>query len=328
MSEEKRRFFYWGGERVIDHLLETCKIKPVPGQRAKTRKSTQLGKFIVDGKHMEVISRGMGGFNVFCDDPLAITTVWRVFRTAEKYLDSQYEHRDIIRPTLPQETYDLIQSVVFDFYSAIDAFKTTKGFGNVGIILTGPPGVGKSEMMRWIREKSNLEYNRGSFQLGLAELRKILADGTPLNTENSLIFIDDIDANILRDRKETHNPLTSQFLTCLDGLDKREGRVIIVSTNERLDNVDPALTRPGRFEHTIRFNYPNLDLIQKFCNENGVKLDAKLFTDWSFARIDMFLAKFKVAEFLHNTSLNVFYEKFIYEMGATDPTVEAQGYEE
>jgi AAA+ superfamily predicted ATPase len=139
-----------------------------------------------------------------------------------------------------------------------------------------------------------------------------------------LIFIDDIDANILRDRKETHNPLTSQFLTCLDGLDKREGRVIVVSTNECLDSVDLALTRPGRFEHTIHIEYPTIDLIQQFCDERDVNLNAKLFENWSFARIDMFLSKFKVAEFRYGTSLKAFYEKFIYEMGATDPTVEAQ----
>ena len=84
----------------------------------------------------------------------------------------------------------------------------------------------------------------------------------------------------------------------------------------------PAERRPGRFEHLIHFEYPTLDLIVKFCEQRELSLDSSLFEGWSFARVDMFLAKYKVANYRYGTSLSAFYEKFIHEMGDSDPTVE------
>ena len=117
--------------------------------------------------------------------------------------------------------------------------------------------------------------------------------------------------------------MTSQFLTCLDGLDKHEGRVIVISTNEDIGDIDPALKRPGRFENTVRFEYPDLGLIRQFCEEREIKIDFNKFGGWSFARIDMFISRYKVAKFMQNTSIDAFYEKFIHDMGVTDETVEA-----
>ncbi len=322
-KEDNRRFFMWEADGVVNHLLLEAKIRPLPSKRARIRKGSSSGEFVLkrDNEYkIEIVDRGMAGLQVFCQ-PEEIKHVYRAFKETLNHLCSLYEAREIRRPILPQKIYDLIQESVFNFYEAINALGTTKGFGNVGLILAGPPGVGKSETMRWIGEEAHEKYKRGKYQLSLSELNKLLAEGYPLNANHALIFIDDIDANILRDRNETRNPLTSQFLTCLDGLEKREGRVIIVSTNEKVDKIDPALTRPGRFEHIIHFDYPTPDLIERFCKEKKIELNPNLFDGWSFARIDMFLAKFKVANYRYGTALNVFYEKFIHEMGEEDPTV-------
>lgn len=325
---DKRRSFYCNSDAPIDHLIRQKIIRRVPNQRVRLRKYGCFpGRYViaVDGKDhlIELGSASMSGFTVYCE-PKSIAPVYRAFREAEKYLQSQIAKKMVIRPVLPKPIFDLLESAVFDFYKALDALRTTRGFGNVGIILTGPAGVGKTETMRWLREEAYATYKRGNFQLGLSQLHKILVDGTPLNTDKALFFIDDIDANLLRDRKITKNALTSQFLTCLDGMEKQEGRVMVVSTNERIDDgIDPALLRPGRFDHVIHFEYPTLDLIKQFCQERAINVSPTKFEGWSFARVDMFMAKFRVAEYLHQTSIATFYEKFIYEMGEADSTVEA-----
>lgn len=330
MTEQKdtRRSFTMSSDGPFDYLMAQKIIRPVPGSRLKLRRYGCFpGKYVIviDGNEhgVELKNDGVHGISILCE-PDSIRPVYRILRDATKYLQSQIAKKMVIRPILPKSIFDLLDSAVFDFYKAIDALCTTRGFGNVGIILTGPAGVGKTETMRWLREEAYATYKRGNFQLGLSQLHKILVDGTPLNTDKALFFIDDIDANLLRDRKITKNALTSQFLTCLDGMEKQEGRVMVVSTNERIDDgIDPALLRPGRFDHVIQFEYPTVDLIEQFCQERAIDVSPTKFEGWSFARIDMFMAKFRVAEYLHQTPIATFYEKFIYEMGETDSTVEA-----
>lgn len=339
-----RRYFYMGNPYVIYHLLSIRALKPVPGLQAYRRKGTSTGHFIVsrtkrltdvellkipsekrdepDEYKIEILHGGMSGFYVFLEDKTPVGPVYDVFYRAVKHLASKQETREIIKPILPTKITDMIAETIFDFYQSIDDLGTTKGFGNVGIILAGPPGVGKTETMRWVGEYCRENFNRGSFLLSLIELQKMLANGVPFNTDKALIFVDDIDANILRDREETGNQLTSQFLTCLDGLDKCEGRVMMVSTNEKIDKIDPALTRPGRFDHIIHFDYPSLQLIQEFLDDRKIEMDAARFEDWSFARIDQFMSKFRVANHRFDTPLDVYYEKFIHDMGQEDQTVE------
>lgn len=281
---------------------------------------------IIEGKKVSVNTHRISGSDDVYVETAIVAPVYKRFTQALRHLRSlnpPQEPRAPIKPILKKQIFDLIESTILDFWQAISELGTTKGFGNVGVILAGPPGVGKSETMRWLAELLEENYGRSSFQLSMIELSKMLQTGTPINTNKGLVLIDDIDANILRNRKETRNPMTSCFLTCLDGLNKSEGRVIVVSTNEELEDVDPALLRPGRFDHVIHFEYPNLELIKEFCDEREIKLAPTLFEDWSFARIDMFCAKFRVAHHRYGTEMPVFYEKFISEMGETDPTVEA-----
>lgn len=327
---DKPNYFYWGSLSVPEHLLKQAILKPGVGRYKRLRSHAHLGNnlILINGiwHNIKIVSAGMTGYYIECKDKESLKPIYRLFCQTLKYLRSiapTFE-KTIIKPILPQSIYDFIQTSVFDYFEAIDDFGTPVGFGNVGIILTGPPGVGKSETMRWLKEVAYADYNRGSYTLSLGELVGILNKGTPINTERVLVFLDDIDSNLLRDRRETNNPLTSQFLTCLDGLEKQEGRVIVASTNESIENIDPALRRPGRFEHIIHLDYPDLHMVRNFCKSRKIEeVDPVLFEGWSFARLDMFLSKFKVAQYRHQTTMPVFYERFIHEMGSTDPTVSA-----
>ena len=324
-NTETRRYFELSSMSCLRILMYRGDLVPQPSSKdVKLRVHRWEGDFILryqKGEYaLTIEEEGRNGWKVYTND---IQKVYRAIKEAEKSATAKYQAKEIIRPVLPSRIYKTIQSNIFDFFKSIDAFGSTRGFGNTGVLLYGPPGTGKSETMRWISEEARENFSRGSFKISYSALQKLLADGHDINPCESLVFIDDIDMNILRDRRKGNDhPLTPKFMSCLDGLDKREGRVVVISTNEAIDNIDPAFKRPGRFEESISFEYPSNDLIDIFCKQRGLELSSDRFIGWSFPKIDMFIAKYKVANFLHGTSINVFYEEFIHKYGATDKTIE------
>lgn len=317
------RYFVWEDWDAIRHMVKNTTLTPIANpKRALVRNYICVRDYKLRYKGKEQLFQvkiRKGDWVVYAED---IKHAYRACRAARKEINIKRGDRDIVRPMLPQTSYDMIQSTIFDYWDAIDHFESTKGFGNVGLILAGPPGVGKTETMRWISEVASRK-GRQSHKIGYSDLQSILAKGQELSTNSMVLLIDDIDVGLLRDRRceDAYNDLTAPFLTSLDGLSKREGRVIVVSTNEKLDKIDPALTRPGRLEHRLNYEYPTMDLVEAFLVDRDI--DASLFEGWSFARIDMFLNKFKVAEYMRQVTLKGFYEQFIYEHGEEDETVVA-----
>ena len=156
LQDDPRRYFTWSGDASIRWLKHQTILKPVKnGKLIKLRRNRCSGDFtiIVNGKKERVTIHDPGpnwsSYFIYADN---LQGVYRLFKEAGKEIHkiNREKEKDILRPVLPEKTFNRIETTVFEFCKAIQAFGTPKGFGNVGIILTGPPGTGKSETMRWI----------------------------------------------------------------------------------------------------------------------------------------------------------------------------------
>jgi len=134
-----------------------------------------------------------------------------------------------------------------------------------GVLLHGPPGTGKTLIARAVANESGANFfsingpEIMSKYYGQSEqkLREIFLKAE--DSEPSIIFIDEIDS-IAPKREEVQGEVerrvVAQLLTLMDGL-KERGHVIVIGATNRLDAVDPALRRPGRFDREINIGVPD-----------------------------------------------------------------------
>ncbi|CAK7256982.1 MULTISPECIES: AAA family ATPase [unclassified Shinella] len=137
-----------------------------------------------------------------------------------------------------------------------------------GVVLSGPPGVGKSIYAKAVAkecEVSLIATSLGQWQsrghLGDL-LRAMRADFAAAKAAApAILFIDEIDSignreKFTHDHKDYSVQVVNAFLECLDGLDSREGVVVVGATNN-ITRIDPAVLRAGRLDQHIEIPLPD-----------------------------------------------------------------------
>jgi hypothetical protein len=132
-----------------------------------------------------------------------------------------------------------------------------------GLLLTGPPGNGKTSACRWLLSecrKRNWEWRLVTPDAYATARRGCKAEQAVrelFTVENTgIVFFDDMDL-ALRDRDvATETDHQSVFLNALDGIESREGVAFVFTTNCALDLIDRAFKRPGRIDVVLHFGPP------------------------------------------------------------------------
>lgn len=139
-----------------------------------------------------------------------------------------------------------------------------------GCLFYGPPGTGKTLVARALANECGVGDKKVSFFMrkgadclskwvGESERQLRLLFDQAYLMRPSIIFFDEIDglAPVRSSRQDQiHSSIVSTLLALMDGLDNR-GEIVIIGATNRLDSIDPALRRPGRFDREFLFNLPD-----------------------------------------------------------------------
>lgn len=133
-----------------------------------------------------------------------------------------------------------------------------------GVLLAGPPGVGKTQLVRAVARETGAELLAVSAPAlqgarpGETEenVRRIFQRAQELASRGpSLLFLDEVDALCPRrggPQRAPESRVVAQVLTLLDGI-HGDREVVVVGATNRPDELDPALRRPGRFDREVKF---------------------------------------------------------------------------
>ncbi|KAG8057401.1 hypothetical protein GUJ93_ZPchr0002g26321 [Zizania palustris] len=141
-----------------------------------------------------------------------------------------------------------------------------------GVLLCGPPGTGKTLIARALACAASKAGQKVSFYMrkgadvlskwvGEAERQLKLLFEEAQKNQPSIIFFDEIDglAPVRSSKQEQiHNSIVSTLLALMDGLDSR-GQVVLIGATNRIDAIDGALRRPGRFDREFYFPLPGYE---------------------------------------------------------------------
>ena len=157
---------------------------------------------------------------------------------------------------------------VVDFLTDRKRFERLGARVPKGILLHGPPGTGKTLLAKAIANESGASFYSSSASafvemfagLGAARIRRLFAEAR--KNAPAIVFIDELDAaGSVRagagGYNREHDQTLNQLLVELDGFGGRDD-VIVMGASNRLQDLDPALLRPGRFDRQVLVGPPDL----------------------------------------------------------------------
>lgn len=160
-----------------------------------------------------------------------------------------------------------------------------------GVLLVGPPGTGKTMLAKAVAGEANVpffsmsgsEFVEMFVGMGASKVRDLFKQAK--EKAPCIVFIDEIDAiGKKRDGQLSSNDereqTLNQLLTEMDGFEGNAGVIILAATN-RPESLDPALTRPGRFDRRVPVELPDLQGREAILKVHAKKIKVDRDVDWN-----------------------------------------------
>ncbi|PWM64760.1 MAG: cell division protein FtsH [Clostridiales bacterium] len=187
------------------------------------------------------------------------------------------------------EAKDSLKEIV-DYLHNPNKYKQIGASMPKGILLVGPPGTGKTMLAKAVAGESNVpffsmsgsEFVEMFVGMGASKVRDLFKQAK--EKAPCIVFIDEIDAiGKKRDGKFSGNDereqTLNQLLTEMDGFEGNTGVIILAATN-RPESLDPALTRPGRFDRRVPVELPDLKGREEILKVHAAKIKTEQGIDY------------------------------------------------
>ncbi len=245
----------------------------VPGDKDETRRSVFDDMFDLEGDHFSF--RGFGDLKLAVvktkpKGPVKITETTEI--EMKQQAVENVEQQQVRVPEVTYEDIGGLDKEIQDVREMIElplrhpeVFQQLGIEAPSGVLLHGPPGTGKTLLAKAVANEADatfLSINGPEIMSKYyGESEKQLREKFEEAQENSpaIIFIDEIDAIASKRSEvggEVERRVVAQLLSLMDGLEERENVIVIAATN-RIDAVDEALRRGGRFDREIEIGVPN-----------------------------------------------------------------------
>lgn len=182
---------------------------------------------------------------------------------------------------------------IVDYLHNPEKYKEVGASMPKGILLVGPPGTGKTMLAKAVAGEANVpffsmsgsEFVEMFVGMGAAKVRDLFRQAK--EKAPCIVFIDEIDAiGKKRDGQiggnDEREQTLNQLLTEMDGFEENSGVILLAATN-RPESLDPALTRPGRFDRRVPVELPDLKGREEILKVHAKKI--KLAEDVDFEKI-------------------------------------------
>ena len=180
-----------------------------------------------------------------------------------------------------------------------------------GVLLVGPPGTGKTMLAKAVAGEANVpffsisgsEFVEMFVGMGAAKVRDLFKQAK--EKAPCIVFIDEIDA-IGKKREgqiggnDEREQTLNQLLTEMDGFEENSGVIILAATN-RPESLDPALTRPGRFDRRVPVELPDLKGREEILKVHAKKV--KLADDVNFSTVARMASGAELANIINEAAL-------------------------
>ncbi|MCQ4350369.1 MAG: AAA family ATPase [Sulfolobales archaeon] len=245
--------------------------------------------------------------------------------------------------------YDQIKKELFEFLEIQFKYSNLMAQMKIppirGILLYGPPGVGKTMMAKALANTlgvklimlSGAEILYKGYEGAVAAVKEVF--NRARENKPAIILLDEIDAIAPRREafKSEGNKVVNQLLTEMDGIRTLRDVVVIATTN-RIEDVDPALLRPGRFDKVVFMPLPNRDerrdIFEKYLGKetcSKVNCDALAALTEGYSGADLASvtreAKLKVLKEVIRGNVNreLTYEDLLDAIAMVKPSVQIEG---